>query len=912
MAISLKQLYLLNEYWTTTSFTHPETGEKDTAQHWEPSSGYKLYRAPNIDVTQRAANDPEVREKSTQMFYDFYAMELLYALLGSSSKGMSTGAKIKATLPTAIRTGINPALIGIDWDNVTFPLSGVVLPEKIRSNIDTTYEEVTIALSNKLQEHLRRSLIQELRHLLNHSYAWQSFRNDIVSHYNKTGTLTKEDLVNFVNKRIPNMSKHLDAVKRLLVFSRHYRKMGEFDPGDIATKNDPKTSTEKDDPSKYYDIEKDPSAVDILKKKDLEEPEEDPGEEIPDYPGWEPDAGTADFDPEDPFSKKVKKQWKDKLKEDYASGKISPSTIRSINKAINKAGVKWEDVVLAYNNIEWDGGYGGPKWGEGVVSYLKLVQASKNQDIDKMAAMIDHIYDLSHNNGPLLNKGGMYVAAADLDRRSKITHIARFLPNVSAPIKKLILQVMHYLPDTNAEVEKNIDSFLTAPTISFSEDQKTKLVQYGLTPHTNNAFIGKSQFINKQGNIVKRNFLIKSHTNGKFTIDDSMKADSKVFDTFEQLDQYLKNVISKDITSTPDDISTSISPSFSVEANDYINSHNKIKLPADKAQLLFDQCRMGWREKGQYYKAYFPGSKRAMFYAFSDGSYLALTNDYSSFNPTSNWEAVLEFTKQLTVHAIPYPEPEKAKAHIAAGTSTAPIESPKPSVTGPDVQPTFVTPPPAPKTSITPTAYPSVSNQLPPNSSSPSTYSVHSGISSSPTKTIRLTKPDEDAIVNIGFIPKLINGMVWYIHNGTGDTVKFYPNNKAKLLFTSTGGTGSVPVVTFAIPKMLQWLQQKYTNDTKTSPISSPAPKPSTPSAATSPASTTGINPGALFNPQIQAAGFTWDQASGKYYDGQNSLTIAPDRSSTLFISDGPFKQFKNLPELISYLSSEYPTQKKN
>ena len=71
MAISLKQLYLLPEFWTTTDFTHPETGEKETAQHWEPLSGYKLYRAPNIDVTKKAASDVKTREKSTQIFYDF-------------------------------------------------------------------------------------------------------------------------------------------------------------------------------------------------------------------------------------------------------------------------------------------------------------------------------------------------------------------------------------------------------------------------------------------------------------------------------------------------------------------------------------------------------------------------------------------------------------------------------------------------------------------------------------------------------------------------------------------------------------------------------------------------------------------------------------------------------------------------
>jgi hypothetical protein len=914
MAISLKQLYLLNEYWTTTDFTHPETGEKDTAQHWEPSSGKKMYSAPNIDVTKKSSSDSKVREKSTQIFYDFYAMELLHALLGSSKK-IPTSSKMKALLPLAATTGVNPALIGIDWENVEFPLGNMVLPEKLRSQIDTMYEEVTIALSNKLQEHLRRSLVQELRHLINHSSQWQRFRNDILTHYNSKGTLSKEDFISLVKKRLPNMSNHLDAVSRLLLFSRHYSRMGSDDPADIVAKADPKPSGEKDDPSKYYDIEKDPKAIDISKKKE-DEPEEEPEEEIPDYPDWEPESG--EFDPTDPFSKKIKKQWKDKLKEDYASGKISPSTIRTINKAINKAGLKWEDIVLAYNNIEWNSGYGGEKWGEGVVSYLKLVQASKNQDIDKMAAAIDHIYDLSHNNGPLLNKGGMYVSAEDLDRRSKVTHIARFLPDVSPIVRQLILNVMRHLPGTNVEVEKNIDTFLNAPTVPFSEEQKKNLIQYNLNPYIGEVFIGKAPFTNKQGTFVDRTFLVKAHTNGKFTIGDSMRADSKVFDTFEQLDQYLKDVISKETEPTVGGSSTIPPPqTLAGVIHNFITGHIRVKLPSDKAQKLFDQCKMGWREKSQYYKAYFPGAKRAMFYAFSDGTYLVITNEYNNFEPTTDWDVALGYATELTQNAIPYPEPEKAKAHIAAGIS---MEPPPPTPQTPPPTPLPPTQPATPQTSVTPTAYPSVANQLPPPSPTPAAYSVHSGLTSAPTKTIRLTEQDEGVIANIGFSPKLINGLVWYIHKGTGDTVKFYPNNTAKLSFASSGkfsgklpSGGSKPpvVITFAIFKMLQWLQQNYTTDTTISPILAPTSKPSAPEKTPSTPATTGINPGSLFNPQIQAAGFKWDQSSGTYSDGQNSLMIKPNRSSLLYFGNGQQKHFKNLPELIAYLSDEYPDQKK-
>lgn len=903
MAISLKKLYLLDEYWTTTDFTHPETGEKDTAQHWETPSGYKNYSAPNVNVTSKSEVDSENRAKSTQIFYDFYAMELLHALLGSS-KEMSTGSKIKATLPTAARTGVNPALLGIDWDNVTFPLSNVVLPEKLRSQIDTMYEEVTLTLSHKLQEHLRRSLVQELRHLINHSSHWSSFRNYVVSHYNKNKSLSKEDFKKLVDTHLPNMRNHLDAVKRLLLFSRYYSKMGSNDPGDIVTQDDPKPSKEKDDPSKYYDIEKDPKAIDISKEKpeDSDKDTETPEKEIPDYQGWEQDADTQ-LDPSDPFDKKNKKQWKDKLKEDYASGRLSPSTIREINKAILKSGLTWPDIVLAYKNIDWSSGFGGEKWGEGVIAYLDLVKATKSNDLDKIASSIDHIYDLSHNNGPLLNKGGMFVRGEDLDRRSKVTHIARFLPDVSPAVNKLILRFLHYLPGTDPEVEKNIDAFINSPLGNFTPEQEAKLISYNLVK-TGVSFLAKVPFTNKQGKNISRKLFINPHKNGKFSINDSIKADSRVFNTFEELENHIKNVVSKELESpkassySPYDNSNPPPPAqpFAVDIDNYIKSHVRIKLPPDKAQILLDTCKMGWREKGQYYKAYFQTAKRAMFYAFTDGTYLVITNEYKHFNPSKVWDYVLGYAVELTKDAIPYPEPEKAKAHIYGNISNI-------SQTTPTLH--------EPKTSLTPDLYKDVS-KLPPPASSKTIYTLHSGLAYPPTTSIRLDNEDDAKLMNIGFYPKMESVGVIYIHKGTKDIVKFFPNNTSRLIFSTSIGKKSIPTITFDITKMLAWLPMKYGHDTSISPLSNFSSMSSEkPSDKTKTPVTAGINPGSLFNPQIQAAGFKWDQSSGTYIDGNNSLMIKPNRSSLLYFEDGNMKQFKNLPELIAYLTSSYPTEKK-
>jgi len=1035
MAISLKQQILLAE-----------------VMHYTP---------PYIDVTQSGRSDTATREAATRMFYDFYAMEFLHRMFGSSYEGLTPQQKMQRQLgslfgaahdyyskenepekpssetpvkeadeepedtsaddvekeyspeqekafwkalvdPHTKKVKFDPIKMTLastaNWPDIEEPMSGVILPDMLVRTIENMYQEVTIHLARKLLQHLRLTLVQELRHLINHSSAWSGFRQRVLSHYQSKKTLTNDEFKQLIDKHLPSMKAHPDSVKRLLLFSRYYSKMtGDEgkDPADLIGKGEPQVAPQPEE--EPYDIDKDPSAIDISKEPpaDIEEPE---GEEIPDYPGWEPETG-APFDPEDPFGKKAKK-----LHEDYASGRISPSTIKKVNKAINKSGLTWEDIVLAYNNVPWGGGYGGPKWGAGVVAFLKLVPEAKIHNLQQIAGLVDHIFDLQHNNGALLNKGGMYIPQNVLDRRSKVSHVARYLPDVSPSVRNIILRVLKYLPG-NAEIQKNIGAVTNSQNRPFTPEEMKEFEGLPVQP-SGNTFVANVPFENKQGGHVSRTYTIQAHTNGMFSVVDSLDADTQVFPDFKSMMDHVKGPIAQDMKSVAAHGVAGWKPPS--EKDLYIQAHTRTKLDGEKEKKLLDQAKMGWRSKSKYYKAYFSGDKRFVLYAFTDGSFLTtylnpepdLAEYYAKF---TDFEKAFEECLSRTKDAMEYPDKATAMSQLGGATSKA-VSSPS---TTPTVAPSkdyYLDPSeqhslqtlvgakgnygvyqddkgmynvrvnstlesplfgigrkmhsPAfgkpyvvkhytsigsgekwtfqdftkaynfiknnwdslivktsfsPVTAITPSIIGSTSN-MPANATSPAVYKMHAGIATPPKHTIRLTTEDEATLKGIGFEPKMISQDVWYIHKGVGDTVKFYPNDTAKIIFTAQT-SGGAPVVKFTIQKMLAWLAANYTPETKVSPIKAGGkpvqtpPKPSPQGIVN--LSGKGIKAGGLFDSKIYAAGFQWDNTTGQYQDGQNSLNIKPDRSSVLNIYNGPTKSFKNLPELLTYLETEYPDQKK-
>jgi|FAXJ01.1.fsa_nt_gi hypothetical protein len=1024
---------ILDEVWTSPTFGH---GGEKAGTHWDSDRPRTIYHSPFINVIKKGKEDNETREKATQMFYDFYAMELMHRLLGSPRQdpdlnspkyaGQRTPqqqAKIKSAVQTAAMQGANPmgAMFVGDWGNVEDTPAGIsMVPAQLRKVIDQVYEEVVIQLTRKMMTHLRLTLVSEFRYIVTHASDWRTFRHKLVSIYNMNGgKISKNEFEAAIAEKIPGMKPHVDSVKRLLQFCKHYDAMSP-DPADAIPANEPPPTvgepvepelTPEPDP----EPEPDPQSPSEPDDTDYDMPQV----EIPPGADW----GDEPHDYSDEVEKEKTIQWiktHKKISEgikdpSYAAGRISPHTVLAVKTAINKSGLTWNDILLAYQNLNWGGSYGGPKWGEGVASFIKLMPHSKNEDVEDMAGLVDHIYDLEHNTGELLNKGGMYVSPTDLDRRSKVTSLSRYLPSVSPLVQRLILRVLGYV-SKHPDLEKDIRKVTQSPTQAFTPEQQQFLAKNKFEKSdAGEEWTTQAPYENKKEKIVQNQYTIKFHTNGIFSAEDTIDADVKVFDNWNDIEGWVMNHQSSFVK--PQSGMSYYEPAKQMSAKEqYFVGKTKIKLDASKETELLEKCNMAWRPSNHYYKAYF-SSDRFQFFAFSDGTFMGCMSSTKAPGPTfNNWTDAFTYCKSQTANALPNEDYAEGKAWIGLSI-TAPAPHIVPSQIMPvspsvgSIPPTEYTLSPVEintlqiiaaqsggaitvepkvmpegmtvlhinvdssgvpmnfsvlavgKKAIAPTgkkyavqhavyggqkenwsfanwnqtlafvknnfslltqatsavinavthftssplfAQPSTT-PLPPPSPSKAVYKAHLGLNKPPAHTIRLTEEDEQIMTGLGFEPTMLGSDVWYKHKTIGDIVKFFPNDVAKIMFIKTNNS---VVITKTPPngieKALAWLQANYSGATK-SPIAS-APQ----------TSASGSKAGAMYEKYLVNKGFSWDAATGKYFQtgGEmghtDTIKIAPFPKSTFSDGNtGETKTFGSLPALANFLKGYDGLKKK-
>jgi len=703
MAISLKeQLVQLRQIKDGTDFASILDEAWVTSgpgEYWKSERPVTIYHAPHVNVLKKGREDAPTREKATQMFYDFYAMELMHRLLGSPRPDPDIGKvepgkltpqqanKLKSAVGSAGMMGTNPmgAMFVSNWGDVeNTPLGIGIVPDKLRQIIDNVYEEVTIQLTRKMMAHLRLTLVQEFRYLVSHAKDWQSFRQRLVAIYNKNnGQITKPEFDAAVAEKIPAMKGHEDAVRRLLKFCKYYSPMSP-DPGDAIPKDVVPPEVGKPvepEPEPEPEVEPEPE-----KPKTPEEPDDTdydmPPVDIPPGADW----GDEPYKYSDELEKEKIKQWlkqKKKLHESihdpsYAAGRISPHTILLVKQAITKSGLTWDDILLAYTNLNWGGAYGGPKWGAGVEAFIKLMPQAKEQNVEDMAGIVDHIYDLEHNTGELLNKGGMYVAPHDLDRRAKITSLSRYLPNVSPVIQRLIMRVLGYV-SKHPELEKDIRKVTQSPTQPFTPEQQTQLSANKFEQSSaGEEWTTQAPYENKKEKIVQNQYTVKFHTNGMFTVEDTMDTDTQVFDNWDDFAVWMGRMSGSFIK--PQSGSSHYQPTKTMSEKElFLSGKTKIKLDGDKETKLLEECKMAWRPSNHYYKAYLPGNDRFQFFAFSDGTYMGCLKSTKAIGGKfDNWNDAFTYCKAQTANALPNEEYDEGKAWIGkAITANAPSITPK-------------------------------------------------------------------------------------------------------------------------------------------------------------------------------------------------------------------------------------------
>ena len=978
------------------------------------------YHAPIFGVHYYEQGQHSIGQKAgRRMFYDFYAMEFLWSFLGSGQ------------IPKAEREKLMQLPDDDPRKEVISSKFHRFLPSASVKTIDNLYEQVINAVSKNLINYIRAAVIQEFQYLVSSSPGWRVFRKALVSEYNFQKSISKEKFQFIVRSHIPDMEPYPDVIMRLLKFSKYFSKINTSDHKDVY-----------DVVRKNKDVSEVPGELDFMgaseepSQKSTEEPDETDydvspakrefgkyGPENP-SPYEHPWSGMSAFKDVDELPKissdddDDESQEKEPLKEEY----INIKKIKNVYDAMKKSGVTLDDIEKSYNKIPWGGAFGGPKWGEGAISLLKLINFKKNLTPEDMNHIIDHIYDLQHNTGSLLNKGPMFISEKDLNRRYKITDITRFLPYVSPVIKNIILRYQKYLKSDpeSAELDVNLDAILDSPKLPLEPEISEKLKKMGFAEVGDGSLKVNIHAKNKQGQHVSSFYILSKHNVGKlgekgnfvktdgaapiYVSADNYKADIKPFKNADEVVNYFES-IKNQFSFTPSQSFSS--PNVKAAQVDYLNSHTKTKLPPSQEQDLLD-INIGWRHSSKRYKAYFPDGHRFLFYVFTDGTFLLTHSNSDQFKTATDWPSAYLKAKAAVQNAQPYPEKEKAQAEInqLKGKKTIkPSGMPSkkfvfPSGYIPQLNAilsvmsqgsgvvyktttnedgilmvyseemgnlfaiglelglgfsnpykiihylevphgleswSFITIAsamkfiennisglvnfglnhPAPLTkqllaSITPTAFSTSGKELPDNSPTPAAYAVHKGLDFPPKNSIRLTKTDEEKIKEHGFSPKMIGNDIWYIQNPTGDTVKFFPDDSAKVIFTSQSPSMKAPVANFAsISKALSWLESKYTEGILYSPIAmGPGNQLKSPEK--------GIKAGIMFEKTIENAGFKWNDIKGLYFDDNpvpgtfnfNTLKIFPNRSSTLNFSDGTVKHFPNLASLVAYLKEGYQVQK--
>lgn len=836
-----------------------------------------IFGGTHYDKSHSASNghgkDTGIKD-GRRMFYDFYAMEFLWSFIGSG------------TIPKADRE----KMISMDPDDprrdIILSKSYKFLPQAMIKTIDNIYEQVTNTVAKNLLSYVRLAVVQEFQYLVSQSHGWSNFRQAIVSKYNinkhvKNAGVSKEEFQELVKKHIPEMQAYPETVKKLLKFSKYFSKINtsnDRDSYDVTRKHfkdrnsdaaddlsviDPKTSndtTASDPDDTNYDAKP-------VKRKFGKYGN---GVKSPYDKDW---TGNSSFNdvPEEPSAEKS-----DTLNEEL----INTDIIKNVYAAMNKAGLTMDDIKIAYNKIKWGGGYGGPRWGEGAIALLKLQNAKKNLSTEDMNHIIDHIYDLQHNTGSLLNKGPMNVSDEDLNRRYRITNIARFIPFVSPVVKNLILRYQKYLhadPST-AHDEANMETMLTSPKIGFEPEQIAKLTALGMQPMDNfKTFTVHTDFKNKKDEDIGGGIEISKHLNSeqnlaKFIVADDLRADVKAFNSFDEALHYITQRKHQFSAYQPAPAPKKVESS---KLQAYLASHTKIKLGADMEQRLLD-IKMAYRPIAKVYKAYFQNGERIILCAFTDGSFVVYQKSNYAYHIFETWADTYNLVKLMTKDAMDNPYAAEALANLGVSPTQNSID-------------------------------PFLNNTSLPHYSTPEMYKVHTGIDGMPKHSIRLTKVDEAIVTFLGFIPKMNNGSVYYIHKNTGDTLQFYPNNIATLSFKGQ----LTASVTTSIRKIIDWLPKKYDSTTTISPILVKKQ-----SVGVHTPIQQGTKAGIMFEKTIMDAGFNWDAATNQYIDGTNTLNIAADRSSVLSVKaahGGALNlPFKDLASLIAYLKTEYPTQKKS
>jgi hypothetical protein len=124
-----------------------------------------------------------------------------------------------------------------------------------------------------------------------------------------------------------------------------------------------------------------------------------------------------------------------------------------------------EMAKFVFGEGDWDKDYGGPSWEQACDAWLQLYN-SKSEDSDIIA--IDHMYDIEHNTGNILDKSNHFLKNGQftwlsnaLNKKARITSPMQIIDDISPAMTQIALPAIKLKYGQTLEDKMKADTFKT-------------------------------------------------------------------------------------------------------------------------------------------------------------------------------------------------------------------------------------------------------------------------------------------------------------------------------------------------------------------------------------------------------------------------------------------------------------------
>ena len=145
-----------------------------------------------------------------------------------------------------------------------------------------------------------------------------------------------------------------------------------------------------------------------------------------------------------------------------------------------------------FYHSSWSGGYGGKAWGAVTDCLARFVLGEFTAEM-----MLDTVWTLSHNNGPIFNKGLCYamyghslIRILDVQRSGQIPEAVLHDAVISGYAEADLKQLMSQVAARYEEIGKYVDWFVVealGAVKTYPTDKKAQSAKYGLSPKATEA-----------------------------------------------------------------------------------------------------------------------------------------------------------------------------------------------------------------------------------------------------------------------------------------------------------------------------------------------------------------------------------------------------------------------------------------